>query len=355
MSRTGRFIVSGALALGLAMAGSATTAQMNMLGGGGNSPGKHADFYGYKVDRDGILAPDGSVLPLSQVLRKRGDPVRTEYPGSHQVIEPSASCAPQRGPADDEIFTPVQIGASEHRAGLAMYSDAQLAGLTLKWVESQSNRARKPDAAPPGKGTYIQQVNVYLTDTSGPLYLVLQSTTTGKLWNIQALPGVEIAHVVVIGAGAMALRPAPGSYQTEFIRTSTNCAAHPGRQPAEHWDMWQRAGSQIEDYEGKARERADEYAAWFTGIFGRSPEDGVFGAWDAPHILVGPAPANNDARIDYAPVDGASVLVAAFDHIFSGTQAEITAAQSQVQGELAKLAIGGDLSLLRPEPMERTN
>ena len=104
------------------------------------------------------------------------------------------------------------------------------------------------------------------------------------------------------------------------------------------------------EYERDARTAFTTYDFWFRQQFRRSAEFDVVGFDTTQHALVGPIP---EAPIPYRPLAGAEVLVTEFDYVFTSPPEVRDPFLMQAQLDMLTEAVGGDLGLLSPDPMQR--
>lgn len=329
---------------------------MNAVGGGTNrittpEQARRAEFYGWNIRHPGMIGANDEVAMLNQALD--GYPItaiRPEIPATVAPIAPLDTCTPRR-PAPNETIVNVQVNFGGPPTGVHALSKAELAKQTMEWIGRIQSRQSDLDYMPRSKGNPVESKTVVLTDTSAPLYLILQSSDP-TLWNVQAAPGVEIAHVAMVGRPGMGFHGPAGDYGIDPILISADCAAYPARAPAPHWDLYERPGAlnSSNDYEGKAEERHRAYTTWFEATFGIPSEQGAIGAWEASHVFAGPVPAT---PFPYFPMEGAIIRAVPAEHMYHGSEEQIAAALRDDIRRLGTAAAGGDLSILQPAPKER--
>lgn len=329
---------------------------LNTVGGGSNrittpEQATRKEFYGWKIRHPGMIGPNDEVAMLNQALD--GYPItaiRPEVPATVAPIEPLASCTPRR-PASGEAIVNVQVNFGGAPTGVHALSKSELAKQTMEWIGRIQSRQSDLDYAPRTRGNPVEAKTVVLTDTSAPQYLILQSSDA-TIWNVQAAPGVKIAHVAMIGRPGMGFHGPAGDYGIEPLLLSTECAPAPARAPAPHWDLYARPGAlnRSNDYEGKAKERHQTYTTWFEATFGIPSEQGAIGGWEASHVFAGPVPT---APFPYFPMEGAIVRAVPAEHMYHGNEDQIAASLREDIRRLGTAATGGDLSILQPTPTER--
>ncbi len=310
---------------------------------------RRPEFYGWKAKHPGVAAYGDRILLLRDIVSNY--PREVQYPASYRVASFDPTCTP-RPLGDGEALANVSVGRADLESGMLAFSTATLVKANLYWLEQNYKKSAyidDEDIIGDHKGLPI--VNVIVTDTSAPQYLVLQHWLGKVLWNVVPAPGVEIAHIAVIGPGA-ALSPPPGDYDVQFLSTrGSDCVPVVARNPRQTWEMFLRMdGVDKSEYEQKARTAFTTYDFWFRQHFKRSAEFDVVGFDTTQHALVGPVP---ETPIPYRPLTGADVLVTEFDYIFVAPPDVRDPFLMQAQLDMLTVAAGGDLGLLTPEPMLR--
>lgn len=319
---------------------------------------RDAGFYGWHIKSPGMaIAKDGAAL-INDAVAGYERPGRGEYPrpARYSILTADSDCTP-RDVRAGEILANISSGANLD-TGDMIFSDLHMFGFDAlvnaagSWI-GMSKRDGKP--APAEKMTLAARVpivDVILTDTSGPLYVVLQSYF-GKsiLWNIVPAEGVEIAHITLVGNN-VAINPPPGDYDIDYLPTGrSGCAPMVARAPQQYWDMYHRPmGSDLERYETRSIDNAAAYDAWFRATFGQGAEENVVGFFLQNHVMWGPMP---EPLVPYRSVEGSTVLVTEQDYIFTAPAQMRDAFLISVQTDLITDAVGGDLALLFPEPLMR--
>lgn len=243
----------------------------------------------------------GSRLPDGQTPAKIG------------WLEVAKKCSFPR-PAPSETLIQVQTSASGLPTGIVAFSDAQIQALATTATEQPAD----PEAA--RNSASMKLVDVVVTDTRGPIYLVLAG---GKdiLWNIQKAPNAVISHVALVAgdnAGIANLDPSvPVAALTGA--TAADCGVVAARRPSDSWAI--SAGAKEGDMaaidEVKLHtERYQRYNAWFQTTFGRESESVAIGIAYMSHALIGPAPDSLEARLPYQGIEGATVLLAPTGTVF---------------------------------------
>lgn len=211
-------------------------------------------------------------------------------------------------------------------------------------------------------------VDVFLTDKSAPIYLVLQNLDGGIIWNVQTAPGVTLAHVAIVSSGFSGLVSPPETTGVEALLVSDfvprhafgaddtvrACMIRPWRDPQPDWEAVQRApGNPL--YSNQVQSFTTGYAAynaWYMGTLGVDAGTNLVAPETADHVHFGPMP---DAPFAYQAMNGRDVHLMRADHMLSGDAITLQAAMDALHGRVLREAIGGDIALLDPAPVERTS
>lgn len=274
-----------------------------------------------------------------------------------------------RPPEGNEKVVGVRLGGTGgNSAPLYGFSDSDLAASLQASVKSATRSPDRFDGFQPVDGEF-RVVDVLITDTSAPLYLVLQTTADIALWNLQLAEGVSLVHVVMISKKASALVGAPAGIGIEALRSADfidsdndprrandqprECMIVPWRQPQEDW----RASWLGKRYGGadlitvKTHEKGfAAYNAWYSAAFGVDANANTLTAESVSHVLLGPRPAT---PLPYRSVNGQPVWVSPIDNIFQGDEATRQAGVGQLHEAVLQAAIGGDVAMLWPDAVER--
>ncbi len=182
-------------------------------------------------------------------------------------------------------------------------------------------------------------VDVFLTDTTAPLYVVLQDAGDGTIWNLQLAEGVRLDHVALVfdNEGGILGLPARASFEAvrgrDFAHAAAagdvDCRPRPAREPEGDWNA-PRAGL-IGGHAGGY----DDYSAWFERQLGVPASENRISAVEASHVLIGPRP---ETRIAYRPFDRQEVLFSRSDATIASSEEGVDAAINSV--EQAEAAVG---------------
>jgi hypothetical protein len=252
----------------------------------------------------------------------------------------------------------VKVGGSPVETSIQSYSDTDVAKAAMGWLEWQKDHPELDYAIERNLPVAsIRLVDVVLTDTTSPQYLVLQSASDGILWNLHLAPGVTVAHVAMVAQGDTGLVNPDPAVKVEVLRTDLKpeCNAEPVFEPGDDWGFVRNTKEGMGDQALLARhvERFAAYDAWFTKTFGQSARQDLVGFREAAHLLVGPLP-DPASKVPQVVFNGASVAMTPQDNILFGPAVERSAQMTAQMESLLGSAIGGDLAMLvAPTPVIR--
>jgi len=314
---------------------------------------RRAEFYGWKVEHPGVIGPGDEVHLVQSVLD--GVPMKQtpETPGEILARPADAGCSAPQGAAGGKLVK-VQVFDGLQPSGYHAVTDRDLASGAEDFVARLQRAADPAEERPSGESRPVPVVNVAITDESAPLLLVLQAAGAPLLWNLHATPGVEVSGIVVVGGPGSAVHPLEPTTPVTFLDIAEGCAPQPARAAQPWWDMFHRPGAGSGDFEERNSARHAVYEAWFATTFGEASEPGTLGAWAANHVLVGPLPASPEARAAYRPLDGARIVAHDGPLLYAEPARRREADIAARRYALAEAAAGGDLSIINPAPMERT-
>jgi len=273
-----------------------------------------------------------------------------------------------RAPSDAEKVMGVRIENGGMTAPIHALSNAQLAAQLLENVRAVTQDGE--DYANDNRlGGSKSSVDVFLTDTSTPIYLVLQNMGPGVIWNLHAAPDVTVVHVALIGSDFSGVANKQTDTTIEAVLVGDfvpphqygaddalrDCMVRPWRNPQPDWIGARKATAGDLSYQNQMYSYTKGYEAynrWYTGAFGVDAGLNTVSLRDAAHVLLGPVPAN---PFDYSEMAGQPLHMMPTDHMFTGSQASRETAVAQLQNSLLTAAIGGDVGALNPPAMERNS
>ncbi|MEM7719612.1 MAG: hypothetical protein AAF222_10455 [Pseudomonadota bacterium] len=322
------------------------------------APGRRiATDRGWEHTLGSVATPDGAQVQVTDIATGFDPSVPDEKPGKLASFAPNDTCTLRR-PTDGDVVRNVRFGHATRPTQVHAFSDAGMVAALITHTNAALFNPKSYEFGLTARGR-LNRVDVFVTDTSGPVYLVLQSMGGNTLWNVHRGPGVRIAHVAMIGNTSGIVVPQGVSFEalriTDFVTNfefGSNdeirpCMIAPYRLPKPFWEGQQKAqkGNTLFEnqmYTFNAGHRA--FAAWYQDALGVDPETGLTEAEGAGHALVGPVPAG---PLGYRSLAGQTVYITEADHLLIGDDAVAT-----VHRDLMLAASGGDVEAVLP-PVRR--
>jgi hypothetical protein len=323
-----------------------------------------ADGRGANLQSPAVLAALPEPLTLTEVVTGHMLPDATTQIGRIIPFDRNSQCNLRR-PQDGEQVVNIRLENGALPAPVRAFSDTALVSLLTQTVAAATQGGAPYDAAARVTGD-LTSVDVFVTDTEAPVYLVLQNMGRGIIWNVQTAPDVTLAHVAIVSSGWSGLVSPPADTTFEALLVGDfvpphasgaddrvrSCMIRPWRAPQDDWVSVQRAGrdSLAADEVASFTKGYTAYDAWFTGTLGIDAATNLIAAQSAAHVLAGPRPKTPFA---YRGMAGRDVHLMRTDHMFSGDPATVQTAIDALHSELLRAAIGDDLSRLDPAAIER--
>ena len=323
----------------------------------GGDPTLEAETRG-SIAQPGIIVGKGQTIFWAQAaLAGYRITTLTDLPSKIVVAQTSTECRFQK-PAAGEMIGNVHIGRSHiglkyMAAPIFAFSRSELAERTKQFIAAYKQDGDENALPSDAVNDRLRAVDVVVTETAKPVYLVLQNEASSVLWNIHAAPGVKIAHVAVISSGTAGIANLDPAIPVEFMNQPVleHCKVVPARKPAKDWLFVQQVevDPSLTDKLKQNEDLYTAYSSWFHDNFGIDGEDDVVGIQEASQVLVGPLPATEEARVAFKPLAGAEVRIAREDFVFAGSEDDYTAKHEQMVLEMATKMAGGNLQSLRPD------
>ncbi|MDX8347184.1 hypothetical protein SLH49_04210 [Cognatiyoonia sp. IB215446] len=325
-----------------------------------------ASYIGAFLPSPAVASLETDQLSLADLASDVALPTPDTMLGEIIPFDRNISCRLRR-PQRDENVVNVRLEGGLLPAPLQAISHTALADRLLRNVKAVTQN-RLP-AQRNGRVTGpFESIDVFLSDTSAPQYVVLQNLGGNILWNLHLAPDVRVAHVALISEGLPAVANLPdgatieGLHVSDFVEPHRfgaddrirECMIRPWRKPAPDWVAHQKAAEGNELFRNQLTSFTKGHAAfnaWYTQTLGVDATAHVVAPDKAAHVLVGPRPR---VPIRYQPMEGQSVHVMRTDTIIAGDSATRAALTEALHQDMLRAAIGGDLAALDPPVMERS-
>lgn len=307
------------------------------------------DRFGYQVDSNVIVGKDNSLSWLKSVVTGYA-PVEGERPAKIGWLETTQSCKFPLPSVGDKL---VQIHTNETNqvSDVFALSQAEVLERAQAYVSQWQNDGKDPGVNSNRSGDRLRVVNVVVTETAAPVYLVLAGGFD-TLWNIQKSPNARLSRVAIIGtrnAGIVNLEP--GTPVTVLAgNAAKDCKISISRRPQPFWRVVEAAkgGDQISKEAVASRNAIyNRYDRWFRASFGKASEEVTIGIDQMNHAIVGPLPASLEERLPYRGITDATVQLARTDYAFvAASRDDYDSKHSELVTKKAQQLAGGDLTTL---------
>lgn len=260
---------------------------------------------GYHVPNGVVMTQSEQPVWIQAVTTGYSSSANSEVPAGVTLFDSTQeSCtAPQRH--KDEYLGHVFFSRAKQPSTLYSYSDADLRESALAYVkwhkhgEREAKRYTKPVRA-------IDVIDVFVTETSKPVYLVLTSPSKA-VWNIHKAEDAKLARIVLIGHETVGIATDSLKTPVDILR----CNPPLLRDPKPHWAFVRnvRESGRNEELIDKNRAQHRKFSFWYKQHFNAWSDHNLAVANRANHALIGPVPANLDDRIAYKPLSQRKIRI----------------------------------------------
>lgn len=258
-----------------------------------------------------IAATAGNLpVPIDEVLSSHSPSDAKAVPAEITTIRPILGCRPTR-PMAETLVGHVTAGESGMPLGMTTYGDLHLAEAVQAFVDAY--RLVGPDGVITLAAPRFQAYDVVVTETRAPVYLVLETGSGNRIWNIHVAEGVRIERVVLLGGDQAGVANLDPLIPVEVILGPglADCGIVPAYAPT----MGQMAdtdpGEGVKPMSMSDADRAlglaEAYDIWFRDSFGVRAGESRIGFDVGSVSLVGPVPSEVALRPVWASINGAEL------------------------------------------------
>lgn len=306
------------------------------------------DRFGYKMGEGVIIGADNArgwfKAAVSGAKRPEGVPAKLA------LLETVKNCTFPRPAATDNVVQ-VQTDGTDLESGVMAISNADILKRANDYIAKWQHRGSDPGVSSNSSGDRLRVVDVVVTASAQPTYLVLAGGRN-TLWNIHKAENATLSRVAIIGwsdAGIVNLdESVPVSVLTG--KAAERCKVSAKRKPQDYWGIMRyiKDGDETSKKALSSRRKAySSYNSWFARNFGVQSEQVVVGIDRMSHAIVGPMPQTLEARIPYRDLEGATVRVAPNDHIFfASSKSEYDQVHAPLVATKATAVFGSELTAL---------
>jgi len=308
---------------------------------------------GYDHSPGSVATPDGALVQVADIATGFDLAGSNAAPAELVPFQPNETCT-LRPPQAGDVLRNVRLGGANGETPVHAFSDEALSKAVLDHTQAALFKPKSYEVGTTAKGR-LNRADVFVTDTSGPIYLVLQAMWGNTLWNVHRGPGVQIAHIAIIGNTSGIVAPEGVPFEalriTDFVTnfefgandTVRPCMIAPYRLPKPEWVASQKAlkgNTLFENQMFSFNSGHRAFSAWYQETLGADPETGLTEAEGASHALVGPVPTS---LLGYRSLAGRTVHVVNADNLIIGDEAVADTHRAALL-----VAAGGDAMAILP-------
>jgi hypothetical protein len=239
--------------------------------------------------------------------------VGSDIPAEITTIRPISGCR-LTPPMDGTIVGHATAAPTGLGLALMTYDDAALAAAVQDFVNTYRDTQTIRQFT--GSDYAYEAYDVAVTETKAPVYLVLETGSGNRIWNIHLAESARIERVVLLGGDQTGIANLDPVVPIEVI--SAQGLADCGIAPAYPLNAGHRffqvlngpAGSLKSDAEAKLvvmQEKIAAYDTWFRDSFGVRAQDTRAGFSGGTLSVVGPVPGDDESKAIYAPIKGSRI------------------------------------------------
>lgn len=185
---------------------------------------------------DGAETGDGRPLWAAAIFEEFAPGSDADIPASIELL-PAAACAFEK-PGEGALVRLVHVvDGGANRAPVYTIDNQSIADRAKNFVNHYfTTRKEQASFAWSLASDAVSLVNVAVTETAAPVYLVL-TAHSDTIFNITAAPGARLERIAVIGSSVVGVANAPDGVAVEGLYGGAlyRCGAQPERMPEAHW------------------------------------------------------------------------------------------------------------------------
>jgi len=206
---------------------------------------------------------------------------------------------------------------------------------------------RNPGLALNKREGNMQPVDVAVTDTSGPIHLVLASRGP-VLWNLAVAKDARITGITIVSSSeTVAIANAPEQVKIHALvgEVAEKCGAKPALMPVKDYPdikmQLHRANNNDEKF-AELLAKYKTYNNFFRRQFGVDSDGVSIGVSVMNHAAVGPVPADPEARIAFRTLENSAIAVTNASFVLYGSDTEYVAGKKAAIIKAASKVAGRD-------------
>ena len=239
--------------------------------------------------------------------------VSEDIPAEITMIRPISGCR-LTPPLEGTEIGHVTSAATGLELAMLTYNDTDLAAAVQGFVNAYRTDGSATEPHP--SVLAYEAYDVAVTETTAPVYLVLENSARNRIWNIHLAPGARIERVILLGgthAGVANLDPV---VPVEVLPGDALAAC--GIEPSYPLNPGHRFFEVLKDGQGSAKVEAEAkfavmqdriaaYNTWFRDSFGVVADETRAGFDGGTISVVGPVPGEAGPKAVYAPIQGSRI------------------------------------------------
>ncbi len=331
---------------------------MNSIGAKVPPGAPRSDFRGLVYPGMSVLHAGSDILAFDSLVGGFDPAADQAMPASLRPVAPPDNCHPTP-PGKDAVLYSAILEGSERKSTVWTLDQSAMTSRALAFLRNIKERGDfdKEISVDATVGQYpLAVTDVLITETSTPVYLVLQSGTS-MVWNVTLAPGVRVERLVALGTGPVAVALADASVPVEIIgNMADSCKVYPARPLDDSWQVIrnERDYGVAFDHD-KFETPFHNYRGWFEGAFGQRFETQGRAAQDAGFVLIGPQPTGESTPLPaWQSLAGRDLLFSGSKNMTAISHAdEFNQKTHDMLVAMLEQAIGGPISDLAPVIEER--
>lgn len=327
-------------------------------GGGGSPSGapdgpKFASIRGYEYDDNVVKMSSGELLWAETILKDYKKKRRSSGDVVLKTLTQTGCKLPRLTPNEHAIQT-VTIEESHLDSPIYVLDDEMYKEGVAQLIKRYKETGRIVGLGPQySRPTAVGLVNVVVTETSKPVFLVL-SARRQTLWNIHPAEGVTIDKIVILSNEPNGLANVPDGAEVFALmgeKATERCKIIPARRPEDHWDLMEGYTRNSTSYKADRVRESIKAGNAFYNVLDRNYDVRDYGIIDASrlsHVLVGPKP---DKKVTYQSLNNATIYWPKVPHLLTAPSHKAhnprPIGEAYIVAQVKKQADGNFKNLLR--------
>jgi hypothetical protein len=278
----------------------------------GDTPADFLDDTRMGLVAAGPIAAMAGNVPVfrSEVISSYPTRIEGDVPAEITTIRSIMGCL-VTPPMPGSVVGYVTSGESDLPMALSTYSDLDLAA----GVQDFANLYRSGQTTEPVRPDDLayEAYDVAVTETSAPVYLVLEAGSGKRIWNIHLAPEARIERVVLLGGDQAGVANVDPVVPVEALLNDglQECGLRPEHPLTSRQSELAFASLTASEASRQRVEKdaaVEAYARWLRDSFGIDAATMRAGFDRGSLSVVGPVPTGSETMAVYAPISGSRIL-----------------------------------------------